>query len=159
VSRSEEYRSRLVASPRRRWLSTWGSVAAWCLLLFALSAQPYLPLPGEIPESDKMAHVLAYGVLGWLWARAVSTSWSTWPTLAVLLSAIVFTGGYGLSDEWHQMYVPGRSVSLLAALADVCGGTLGGASFRLWLRHRDNRRSRATEELEEELRDPYDPAA
>jgi VanZ family protein len=106
-----------------------------------------------------MAHVRAYGVLGWLWARAVSTSWPTWPTLVVFLSAVVFTGGYGLSDEWHQMYVPGRSVSLFDALADVCGGALGGASFRLWLWYQDTLRKRATRALEEELRDPYDPAA
>jgi VanZ family protein len=79
--------------------------------------------------------------------------------LSVFLSTVVFTGAYGLSDEWHQMYVPGRSVSLLDALADVCGGTLGGASFRLWLWYWDNRRNRATTTLEEELRDPYDPAA
>lgn len=159
MSHSEEYRSYLVINSGRHWLSTWGSVIAWCVLLFVLSAQPHLPLPEEIRESDKMAHVLAYGVLGWLWARAVSTSWPTWPTLVVFLSAVVFTGAYGLSDEWHQMYVPGRFVSLLDALADICGGALGGASFQLWLWYRDDRRSRATRALEEELRDPYDPAA
>jgi VanZ family protein len=129
------------------------------MVLFVLSAQPHLPLPEEIPESDKLAHVLAYGVLGWLWTRAVSINWPTWAALSVFLSTIAFTGAYGLSDEWHQMYVRGRSVSLLDALADVCGGALGGASFQLWLRYWDNRGNRVTRELEEELRDPYDPAA
>ena len=38
----------------------------------------------------------------------------------ILLGAL-----YGLTDEWHQSFVPGREVSALDWLADLCGVTLG----------------------------------
>ena len=142
-----------------QWLSAWGSVAVWCMLIFVLSAQSDLRIPGSIPESDKLAHLLVYGILGWLWARAVRVSRPEWVTLALLLSTVIFTGTYGLSDEWHQLHVPGRSADLWDALADVCGGSLGGIGFLFWLRLRENGRERVTAGGPEQLRDPYDPAA
>ncbi|MGH8008957.1 MAG: VanZ family protein, partial [Candidatus Binatia bacterium] len=73
-------------------------------------------------------------MLGWLWARAVKNSRPEWTTATVLFSALLFTGFYGLSDEWHQYYVPGRSADLRDVVADAVGGTLGGISYLLWLR-------------------------
>jgi VanZ family protein len=144
---------------RLQWYSTWGSVIAWCLVLFFLSAQPDLRMPGEIPESDKAAHLLVYGILGWLWGRAVRVSRPGASTLAVLLSAVVFTGMYGLSDEGHQLYVVGRSADWLDVLTDACGGTLGGVVF-LWRgRFGENDREQVTVGDPRQLRDPYDPAA
>jgi VanZ family protein len=32
---------------------------------------------------------------------------------------------YGLSDEWHQLHVPGRDGSLADVLADGAGAVLG----------------------------------
>jgi VanZ family protein len=40
-----------------------------------------------------------------------------WVALAVML--------YGVSDEFHQYFVPGRSVEALDVLADALGGLLG----------------------------------
>ncbi len=77
----------------------------------------------------------------------------------VLLATFAFTGLYGLSDEWHQIYVHGRSAELLDALADVCGGTFGGVAFLLWLRFREDVKARAEGGATEQLRDPFDPAA
>lgn len=131
----------------------------WCLVLFSLSAQPDLGVPGDIPESDRVAHLLAYGILGWLWGRAVRVSRPGASTLAVLLSAVVFTGMYGVSDEWHQSYVPGRSADWLDGLADVCGGALGGAAFLRWGRLGQKDREQGTVGDPRQLRDPYDPAA
>jgi VanZ family protein len=139
---------------------TWGYVVAWGAVIFTLSAQPDLQLPESLPSvSDKVAHFSVYGVLGWLWSRAVSINRPGGATLTVLLITFAFTGLYGLSDEWHQLYVHGRVADLLDALADVCGGTLGGAGFLLWLRFRKNVRSPASGGGAEPIRDPSDPAA
>jgi VanZ family protein len=115
-------------------LSRWGSVIGYCALIFFLSSQSDLTLPEEIPASDKFAHLVEYGVLGWLWARAVIYERPGWSAMAIVLSALAFAGGYGLSDEWHQFYVPGRFADLLDAIVDACGGALGGGSYLLWLR-------------------------
>ena len=47
----------------------------------------------------------------------------------MLASTILFTGLYGVTDEWHQLYVPGRFADWHDALADLCGGTLGGMGY------------------------------
>jgi VanZ family protein len=126
-----------VVATSQTWLSTWGSVVGYCALIFVLSSQPDLSLPGAFPSSDKLAHLLEYGVLGWLWARAMRVNRPGLKTLTVLLSALVFTGTYGLSDEWHQLYVPGRFADLRDVLADAFGGTCGGVSYLLWLQRKD----------------------
>lgn len=115
---------------KTRWLLTWGLVVGYCLLIFAVSAQTTLTAPGG---SDKVAHMVEYSVLGFLWARAARATWSTWTWRAVLISTSVFTGIYGACDEVHQFYVPGRFSSVYDALADICGGTLGGISYLSWL--------------------------
>lgn len=117
----------------RMWLSTWGRVVGYCALIFVLSAQSDLQPPRVLP-SDKLAHLLEYAVLAWLWVRAVRSSWPEWTTTAVLFSTLLFAGIYGLSDEWHQYYVPGRQADLHDVLADAVGGVLGGISYFLWQR-------------------------
>ncbi len=159
VSRSVENRPHSVVSEGTQWV-TWGYVVAWGAVIFTLSAQPDLQLPESLPSfSDKVAHFSVYGVLGWLWSRAVGINRPGWATLTVLLTTFAFTGLYGLSDEWHQLYVHGRFADLFDVLADVCGGTLGGAGFLLWLRFRKNVRARASRGVAEQIHDPFDPAA
>jgi VanZ like protein len=110
------------------WL--WGPVLGYCALIFLVSAQSDLSLPALAgSESDKVAHILEYGVLGILWARAVKASWPHWTFLLVLASISLFAGLYGVMDEWHQLYVPGRFADWHDALADLCGGTLGGLGY------------------------------
>jgi VanZ family protein len=80
-------------------------------------------------------HTAGYAVLGGLWTRAISQSWRALPTTRVLLSAVLFTTLYGLSDEWHQTYIPGRTPEMADILADIVGGMLGSLGF-LWLKAR-----------------------
>jgi VanZ family protein len=44
---------------------------------------------------------------------------------------LVFSALYGLSDEFHQLFVPRRQFDLKDLAADVAGGTIGLAV--LWL--------------------------
>ncbi len=115
---------------KTRWLLTWGLVVGYCLLIFAVSAQTTLTAPGG---SDKVAHMVEYSVLGFLWARAARATWSTWTWRAVLISTIIFTGMYGAGDELHQSYVPGRFSAVSDVVADLCGGTLGGIIYLRWI--------------------------
>lgn len=112
------------------WFLTWGPVVGYCFLIFFLSAQTTVTAPAG---GDKLVHAVEYSVLGWLWAHAARTTWHAWTWHAVLLSTIFFTGMYGASDEWHQLYVPERFGDVSDALADLCGGTLGGISYLSWL--------------------------
>ena len=121
-----------------RWLPTWGPVVGYYLLIFVLSSQTILTAPGA---SDKVAHLIEYSVLGWLWVRAAGKTWSVWSPWGLLLSTLLFTGIAGASDEWHQAYVPGRFSTVSDAVADLCGGTLGGIGYLSWLRSRDKKQA------------------
>lgn len=48
----------------------------------------------------------------------------------------VSTTLYGISDEYHQSFVPGRDVSALDALADGVGGFLAAQMLFWWDRAR-----------------------
>ncbi len=115
-----------------RQLLAWSAVVGYCGLIYYLSDQPHLRQ--VVPSSDKLVHVAAYALLGWLWTVALRATCSGCTSLVVLLSALIFTLVYGLSDEWHQSVVPGRLSSAADVVADVIGGGLGAGGFFLWAR-------------------------
>ena len=143
VSQYKEARGETsVARERVSWqnrLLAWGAVASYCALIYFLSAQSNLDLPKVVPASDKWVHLIEYAVLGWLWTWAVRSSWPDWTPRTMLLSAVVFTLSYGVSDEWHQSHVPGRYASTADVGADVTGGGLGGGGFLFWTRMKKHR--------------------
>ena len=118
-----------------RFLLTWGPVGVYSLAIFGLSSLSNLAAPFLFPAVDKFIHTVEYAGLGGLWARAMSQSWRALPASLVLLSATFFVGLYGISDEWHQAYVPGRTAEITDILADTIGGALGSLGF-LWLKAR-----------------------
>ncbi len=48
----------------------------------------------------------------------------TWTRVVI---AIVLATLYGVSDEFHQLFVPGRSADRYDVLADCIGATMGAA--------------------------------
>lgn len=104
----------------RRWLA----VLAYLTLVFVLSAQPNLHVPGDLPYRDKYVHVLEYGGLSWLVYRAVRGSWPTaGATRRVLLSILVLSA-VGAIDEKFQAGIPGRDSSVYDWMADTVGVSL-----------------------------------
>ena len=110
---------------RRAWLSAWLPVLLYGLALFVQSSLPaLLPTPGDLPL-DKLAHFGAYAVLGALCMRALAAR-PVAPRLArAALMSVLWCGLYGISDEIHQMFVPGRSAEVLDAAADLLGAVAG----------------------------------
>ena len=126
---------------RRLW--PWLPALAWAALIFALSAQPKLVIDLEL-GTDKLAHFLAYAVLGALLAHAhVRTGW---PPLAACALGIA----YGATDEWHQSFVPGRSTDVMDWVADTLGVIVAVTLYH-WLRRRA---WRATPPLDSARTDP-----
>ena len=107
----------------------WGPAAGWAAFLFFLSALPDVPGPRGIPFGDKVGHFALYGVLGLLlaWGR------SRWPRPIAHVVLIAVGALYGVTDEWHQMYVPGRMPDVADWLADVAGLVTGYAAATTFL--------------------------
>lgn len=106
-----------------RWVSLFGTPIAYCGLIFWLSDQPTLP---STPGGDKVAHFGAYLVMGFLFVRAVGGA-TRWPTRVMYFVAAVGAALYGLSDEFHQSFVPGRTAAIDDAIADAIGAFTGAA--------------------------------
>ena len=99
-------------------------LAGWVTLTLTLTSIPNPEVAPLFPWSDKIAHFGFYGVMGFLfvlWRREIGTG----PVAAVVLAAI-FAALLGAGDEFHQQWIPGRSMDLLDWVADFAGGTAGG---------------------------------
>jgi VanZ like family len=104
------------------WL--WAPVVLQLALIFAASSIPNLQqLPGGM--SDKSGHSIGYALLAVVLLRAFARGRLAGVTWRAGLAAIVLATMYGVSDEWHQSFVPGRSPDRYDVLADGIGATLG----------------------------------
>ncbi len=105
-----------------RWLRDIVPLGLWLVLIFAFSSQSRLiDIANETDEKFlyKTAHVLAYAGLAWLWWRVLAPQRQVnWP---VLLMAFALTTLYGISDEIHQRFVPGRHGRLADVFFDAAG--------------------------------------
>ncbi|MEZ4248249.1 MAG: VanZ family protein [Polyangiales bacterium] len=110
----------------RAVLLAWAPAAAYMALIFTLSSfRLDLPeLPG-VPWRDKVVHFFEYGMLGFLCAHATSRTWPRRPRPRMLALGAFLAAAFGLSDELHQAFVPGRTAEVLDFVADVLGASCG----------------------------------
>lgn len=100
-------------------------VIAWAVLLFFLSSIPSASLPKLALEAkDLILHFGAYAVFGVLLSHAVIQRLDRLSSGSGLLVIIIGTL-YGISDELHQIFVPGRQCAFSDFLADCAGLVFG----------------------------------
>lgn len=93
-------------------------------ILFYFSSQSSSGIPSLHPPLDKVIHAFAYGILGGafcLWVRG--ERWVSRPFVHALTVAMTCFA-FGLTDEFHQSFIPGRSVSFGDLMADLFGSVL-----------------------------------
>lgn len=107
----------------RRWLPP----VLWAAFLLVCTSLPgrYLPTFVPFPHADKLVHLTLYGVLGLLTGRALfrTDRLGQWPLFLVLFFML-----FGALDEWHQQFIPGRSMEFGDWLADSTGVLVGIAA-------------------------------
>jgi VanZ family protein len=104
----------------RRWLP----VVAMMAVIFFFSSRPIPAQVSWVP--DWISHPAAYGLLGWLFARARGRRGP-----AAVLAAVVFCVLYGVTDEYHQSFVPTRSPDVWDIVKDAIGASLGSSLWAL----------------------------
>ncbi|MEA2115337.1 MAG: VanZ family protein [Thermodesulfobacteriota bacterium] len=94
-------------------------------IIFFLSNQPgdSLDLP-DIPDLDKGLHCMVYGVLALSALFAVPEYKYQASPFWVSLLVVLFCLLYGISDEFHQSFIPGRFPSVLDLVADTIGAMI-----------------------------------
>lgn len=93
---------------------------------FVVSHQRAVVIPFGAP--DYLAHAINYGVLAALFVWAFAGGQLSKMTTALILPAAALAIAFGLSDEFHQSFIPGRDASLLDVLADAVGAVAGACA-------------------------------
>lgn len=103
------------------------ALVVWAAAIFAASSIPGsgLPATGLAP----VAHFVEYAVLAGLimWTLLPERGDLASAALAVALAVL-----YGLSDELHQAFVPGRTPDPADVLVDLIGAVFGALLVRWW---------------------------
>jgi VanZ family protein len=109
----------------------WVLVLAWMGLIFYLSSQSDLPTPNGLSAEVEaiLGHLTVYAVLAALVANALADSGIS--TVRRLIYALVFAVLYGVSDELHQSFVPGRDPDVFDLMVDGIGACVGLIAWML----------------------------
>lgn len=139
---------------RQKWLA-WALVVGWMGLIFYLSHQPasassalssgvvqtivsFVESIFSVPLADsdllhvivrKGAHLFAYFVLALFVFHAFQVS--MWTKRATIGMTIVVCVLYAVTDEVHQLFIPGRSGQVTDVLIDTIGSVLGIGCYLL----------------------------
>ena len=127
----------------------WALVAAWACLVVFMSSNTGSNLSGDLglfselyrnlkamqqsmlgPYVDLLspaAHFCEYAILGFLLANALRLHI---PLARACLVAIACASLFGVTDELHQYFVPGRMCDPLDWLVDTLGASLGALVAR-----------------------------
>ena len=109
------------------------------LLIFTLSSLPSTrcpPLSVVIPflnieiRLDRFFHLIEYAILGLLMIRAMKNRGFSAHLKHLMIISVLISAFYGLTDEIHQYFVPGRIMDMIDWLFDCIGSTLGVLYYR-----------------------------
>jgi VanZ family protein len=81
-----------------------------------------VPQVGAPDGTDKLVHVLLYGVLSRSWRARSDRPRGGWTARC---SSVAGVSLFGYVDEWHQKFIPGRGQDHLDWVADTVGGVTG----------------------------------
>ena len=114
-----------------RQVRVWGPAWATMVLIFVLSSISGLgPIPGGV--DDGVAHALQYAVLAALLLRGLAGArWRGVRVRAAALAVLLATL-YGVTDEAHQWFVPGRTAEVTDLVADALGAAVAAGVICGW---------------------------
>lgn len=104
----------------------WTPPILWVALILVGTSWPSIKIPSPDLALDKVAHFGAYAILAGLSLRATLTPQNVRTIVAVVCAVSLL----GAVDEWHQSFIPGRSMSFLDWCADTIGALTGVLAVR-----------------------------
>jgi len=113
-----------------RRASLWLPPLAYMALIYYLSSQSD-PVPQVTSVVwDKLLHLVEYGGLAVLLARAMLGEGLT--ARVALVAAVLLTSAYGATDEAHQSRVPQRQADVRDWIVDSIGAVAGAGIATTW---------------------------
>jgi VanZ family protein len=93
----------------------------------------------------KTAHLVEYGVLGFLAYRAFHCTWRDWAADRCWMSSVALVVACSMTDELHQSTIASRTGSFRDVVVDTTGALLGMYLFCRLIARRRGRDVSATE--------------
>jgi VanZ family protein len=121
----------------KQFMSRFLPPVLWMLAIYAVSSLNTLPGPqtGEVVWWDfilkKTAHMIEYGILFYLWQRALNWNKPEKNKAYFVSAVIVFI--FAVSDEYHQSLTPGRNPRFYDVGFDMLGAGLMYLKLRKWI--------------------------
>ena len=104
----------------------WTPVVLWMALIYYSSSIRAENIPKiDIPNIDKLFHFVEYFILGALLIRAFANSSDKANFRLIFLLSILIASIYGVLDEFHQRFIPGRSPEIFDIFSDIIGSLSG----------------------------------
>lgn len=127
-----------MALKTKQWL--WIFPVFWMGLIFYISHQPRIRIPGPgFPGIDKVIHFFVYFILSVLWQCSLQSNSHKTCCWVWIMGTL-----YGISDEIHQSFIPGRHYEIADMVADSFGAFCGAFLFQhprllSWKKQREKR--------------------
>src|SRR3989304_7837932 len=115
------------------WLLKCILTLAYAYLIFAASSEDTSSI--AIPRYvDKLIHFVEFGFLCLMTCWSLSTARIGSKRIYKIILAIGIVSLYGISDEFHQLFTPNRSVDIFDWLADTAGAVVAGLLWQKFTR-------------------------
>lgn len=108
-------------------LFLWSLTLGWAILIFYLTSIPNLKISDNTWVSfviSNGSHFLFFGIQAILLFSALHTLYSIRYTPYISAASIILTSLYGVLDELHQIYVPGRTADPMDWALDTLGAII-----------------------------------
>lgn len=102
----------------------WLPTISYCGLIFYFSSLPAMATPRLFSGQDKILHFFEFGILSLLFFFSIKKTFLGVSLKNLAVITILFTALYGISDEIHQYFIPGRESSLGDVFADFLGAII-----------------------------------
>jgi VanZ family protein len=108
----------------------WIPAILYMALIFFMSSHPTPEPVRAVPIyfDIKVVHIIEYGILSALIFYSLNKTTKI-PLIWQLIYAVALTYIYGLTDEFHQVFVPGRSAKLTDTIANFIGASITQATI------------------------------
>lgn len=111
----------------------------WAGVMVTGTSLPSSAVPGQVAAYDKFLHFTIYAIFAVLLVRPMTEVASRWQAVVLTLTIALL---FAAVDEWHQGFIPGRSMELADWRADSLGAVVGAVAGS---RRRHRVRTPATE--------------
>lgn len=110
---------------RKKFLKFYLAPIVWAILIFTFSSFPTTKTTDFFLGDfliKKTAHVIEYGILATLVFRALINS--NIERKRAMFYSVLLAFFYGVTDEFHQSFTPGRGPSVRDVIIDTAGASI-----------------------------------